>query len=74
MSFQLFEKINVNGKYTHPVFKFLKNKMGGFWGKKIKWNFTKFLLDSNGRPVKRYSPATEPEKIEGDILALLQVK
>lgn len=71
VSFQLFEKINVNGKDTHPIYRYLKSQLGGFLGSKIKWNFTKFLIDKDGKPVKRYSPATLPEKIEADILKLL---
>lgn len=71
VTFQLFEKIDVNGKNTHPVYQFLKSEKGGFLGSKIKWNFTKFLIDKNGIPVKRYSPTTKPEKIEADILKLL---
>jgi len=71
VTFQLFEKINVNGKDTHPIYKYLKSELGGFLGSKIKWNFTKFLIDKNGKPVKRYSPTTLPEKLEADILKLL---
>ena len=71
VTFQLFEKINVNGKNTHPIFKYLKSKLSGFPGSNIKWNFTKFLIDKNGKPVKRYSPVTKPEKLEADIVNLL---
>jgi glutathione peroxidase len=71
VTFRLFEKINVNGKNTHPVFGYLKSEKSGFLGRKIKWNFTKFLIGKDGVPVKRYSPATAPEKIEADILKLL---
>jgi len=71
VTFQLFEKINVNGKDTHPIYKYLKSELGGFLGSKIKWNFTKFLIDKNGKPVKRYSPTTLPDKMEADILKLL---
>lgn len=71
VSFQLTEKVDVNGNNTHPIFKFLKDKKGGFLGSKIKWNFTKFLVDGNGEVVKRYAPTTKPEKIEGDIKKLL---
>ena len=71
VTFPLFEKIDVNGANTHPVFKFLKNKLGGLFGSKIKWNFTKFLLDANGKPVRRFSPVTKPAAIERYIRDLL---
>jgi glutathione peroxidase len=54
----------VNGENAHPLFKYLKKELGGFFGGKIKWNFTKFLIDSNGMPVKRFSPITKPEEID----------
>ncbi len=73
VTFQLTEKIDVNGKYTHPISAYLKQELkGGFFGSRIKWNFTKFLIDANGKPFKRYSPKTAPEKIEKDIVALLR--
>jgi glutathione peroxidase len=71
VSFQLLEKIDVNGANTHPLFTWLKKKAGGWFSNRIKWNFTKFLLDKNGKVIKRYSPITNPEKIEADILKLL---
>ena len=64
VSFPMFEKIDVNGRNTHPVFKFLKRRLGGFLGSRIKWNFTKFVIDKKGRPVKRFAPTTTPEKME----------
>ncbi|WP_207423226.1 glutathione peroxidase [Desertivirga brevis] len=72
VSFQLTEKCDVNGANTHPIFKYLKNELGGFLGSKIKWNFTKFLVGKNGKPYKRYSPITKPEAIEKDIQKLLK--
>ncbi len=72
VTFQLLEKIEVNGKNTHPVFKWLKSKTGGFFGSRIKWNFTKFLIAADGKTIKRYAPVTKPEKIEADILKLLK--
>lgn len=71
VTFQLTEKIDVNGKNTHPVFAYLKRKKGSFLGNRIKWNFTKFLIDKNGNPVKRFAPTDKPEKIEKDILKLI---
>ena len=71
VTFQLTEKVDVNGKHTHEVFEYLKKEKGGFLGSKIKWNFTKFLVDKNGNVVKRYAPTTTPDKIEKDIRKLL---
>lgn len=64
VTFPMFSKIAVNGKDAHPLYKYLKSELGGFPGSRIKWNFTKFLIDKNGKPVKRFSPITKPEKIE----------
>jgi len=74
VTFQLTEKIDVNGKNTHPVFKYLKNALGGFLGKRIKWNFTKFLLLKNGTPYKRYSSFVKPLGMEKDIIYALNKK
>ena len=71
VTFQLTEKINVNGKDEHPVFTYLKNKKGGCFGNNIKWNFTKFLVDKNGNVIERYAPTYKPKKIENDIKRLL---
>lgn len=71
VTFPLFEKIEVNGPGTHPVFQYLKKRLGGWFGSRIKWNFTKFLVDRNGRPVKRFAPVTKPEAIEPQIRQLL---
>ncbi len=73
VTFQLTEKIDVNGKDTHPIFVYLKDELGGTIGKKIKWNFTKFLITPDGKPFKRYAPTTKPEKLEKDIQNLLQL-
>ena len=70
-TFQLFAKIDVNGKNAAPLFTYLKNQKGGFLGDDIKWNFTKFLVSRDGKVVERYAPVTKPEKIENDILKLL---
>ncbi|KAJ0047129.1 hypothetical protein Pint_06128 [Pistacia integerrima] len=56
--------IDVNGKNTAPLFKFLKSEKGGYFGDAIKWNFTKFLADKEGKVVARYAPTTSPLKIE----------
>lgn len=71
VTFTMFEKIDVNGENTHPIFKFLKSKANGMLGEKIKWNFTKFLIDSKGDVVKRFAPITPPNKLRKDIEKLL---
>jgi glutathione peroxidase len=68
VKFPLFSRIDVNGAAAHPLYQFLKKSKPGVLGtKRIKWNFTKFLIDREGRPVRRYSPSTTPEAIEADI-------
>ncbi len=71
VSFPMFEKIEVNGSNAHPIYKYLKSELGGFLGSKIKWNFTKFVIDKNGKPVKRFAPTTAPEKMESYIEEIL---
>lgn len=71
VSFPLSTKVNVNGKQTHPVFAFLKDRSSGLLGSTIKWNFTKFLVAPDGTTVKRYAPKTSPADLEPDIEALL---
>jgi glutathione peroxidase len=71
VTFPLFKKIEVNGAGTHPVFAFLKQGAGGILGDAIKWNFTKFLVDQQGRVVDRFAPATPPEKLGTAIAKLL---
>ena len=73
VTFPLMAKIDVNGPQTHPVFRLLKRRLGGLFGSRIKWNFTKFLLDADGRPVKRFAPVTKPAAIEPFIQKLLAV-
>ena len=72
VTFPMFSKIDVNGKQAHPLFKYLKSKLPGTFGNSIKWNFTKFLIDAEGKPVKRYAPTTSPEKIDGDLATALE--
>ncbi|WP_220783319.1 glutathione peroxidase [Shewanella sairae] len=72
VTFPLFEKIDVNGSNTLPLYAYLKHSAKGLLGsEKIKWNFTKFLVDRQGNPVKRYAPTTKPMALEKDILTLL---
>ncbi|KAF8783250.1 Phospholipid hydroperoxide glutathione like protein [Argiope bruennichi] len=68
VQFDMFSKIDVNGDNTHPLWSYLKKKQGGTFGNFIKWNFSKFLIDKNGQPVKRYAPNVEPNAIEPDLL------
>ena len=64
VTFPMFSKIDVNGDDAHPLYKYLKSELPGVFSNKIKWNFTKFLVDADGKPVKRFSPTTKPEKID----------
>ncbi len=68
VSFPMFQKIDVKGPNAHPLFEFLVSEKKGFLFENIKWNFTKFLVDPDGRVVKRYAPQTSPKKIEDDLL------
>ena len=71
VSFTLSEKIKVNGKHTHPLYKILKSEGGGILSR-IKWNFTKFLVGTDGHVFKRYAPTTSPSEIQKDIDKLLE--
>lgn len=72
VKFPLFSKIAVNGSEAHPLFQFLKKEKKGVLGSEvIKWNFTKFLVDKNGKVVKRYAPTDKPEKIRKDLVQYL---
>ena len=72
VKFPMFSKIEVNGANTHPLYKKLKSEAKGVLGSEgIKWNFTKFLVDPEGKVVKRYATATKPEAIEKDIAGML---
>jgi glutathione peroxidase len=72
VTFPLFSKIDVNGPRAHPLFRFLKSVQPGLLGfDAIKWNFTKFLADADGRVVRRYASMTTPGSIEPDVRALL---
>ena len=72
VSFPMFDKIDVNGPQTHPLFEYLKSEQRGILGSKnIKWNFTKFLVDKSGRVVDRFAPMTKPHAIEKSIQAVL---
>ena len=71
VSFSLFHKVEVNGKNADPLFNYLKASRRGLLGNAIKWNFTKFLVDSEGNVLERFSPKTEPEKLENRIRELI---
>lgn len=60
VKFDLFDKIDVNGKKADPLWQYLKKEQGGMLFDGIKWNFTKFIVDKNGKPVKRFGPTTSP--------------
>ncbi|MDK2562546.1 glutathione peroxidase [Romboutsia sedimentorum] len=72
VTFNMFEKIDVNGENAHPLYKYLKEQSKSILGKEIKWNFTKFLIDDNGNVIKRYAPTVSPLKIKSDIEELLK--
>ena len=71
VSFTQFSKIEVNGENEAPLYTYLKKEQGGVLGSKIKWNFTKFLVDRDGNVVDRFAPTVTPEKIEDSIVKLL---
>jgi glutathione peroxidase len=72
VTFPLFDKIDVNGKNAHPLYKYLTKEVPGFITDDIKWNFGKFLIDKNGVPVERFAPTTEPAKLAEAIEKLLK--
>lgn len=72
VTFPLFAKIEVNGNNADPLYRFLTQNAPGLITDGIKWNFTKFLVDQNGKVVKRFAPQTDPESIAADIEKLLQ--
>jgi glutathione peroxidase len=72
VTFPMFAKVDVNGEGAHPLFKALKARAPGVLGTQpIKWNFTKFLIDKQGRVVKRFAPTDKPEDLAGDVEATL---
>ncbi|KAI3977773.1 hypothetical protein MKX01_040518 [Papaver californicum] len=71
--FPVFAKVDVNGNNAAPLYQFLKTQKGGLFGNAIKWNFTKFLVNKEGKVVDRYAPTTGPLRIEKDIKKLLEV-
>jgi glutathione peroxidase len=73
INFPIFEKVDVKGKDAHPLFKYLTSEKKGLLGSEsIKWNFTKFLINKEGKPIARFAPNTTPEKISKEIETLLK--
>ena len=72
VSFPMFGKVEVNGKTAHPLFNYLKKEARGILSNEIKWNFTKFLIDTDGNVVKRYAPVVTPAQFKKDIEKLLK--
>jgi glutathione peroxidase len=72
VTFPMHDIVKVNGKEAHPLFKYLTENTKGLLGSSIKWNFTKFLVDSEGNVVGRYSPKDKPESFEQDIQKVLE--
>jgi len=72
VTFTMFAKIDVNGDNADPIYKYLKSQKGALLGSKISWNFTKFLIDRQGKVVKRYAPTVKPQDLKNDIEKLLK--
>ena len=70
VTFPIFNKIKVNGKEAHPLFNYLKESLPDILGVRIKWNFTKFLIDQKGNPLKRFAPTDTPEIIEKYLISI----
>ncbi len=71
VDFVMAEKVDVKGESAHPVFNYLTEQLPGMLGKKIKWNFTKFLIGRDGKAIKRFAPTTKPEAVESYIVNAL---
>lgn len=71
ITFKQFSKIDVNGENEEPLYTYLKSQKSGVMGSKIKWNFTKFLVDREGNVIDRFAPTTEPKKIDEKIAKVL---
>ena len=72
VTFSLFEKVDVNGEKAHPLYKYLRREAKGLFSDKIKWNFTKFLIDQQGNVIRRYAPTVKPSAMEKDIVKLMK--
>ncbi|WP_018605085.1 glutathione peroxidase [Uliginosibacterium gangwonense] len=67
VNFPMFEKLEVNGAGAHPLFQWLTTQLPGFFGPRIRWNFTKFLIGRDGTPIKRFAPITKPKRLASHI-------
>ncbi len=67
VSFPVFGKVEVNGPGAHPLFQWLTRALPGLLGPRVMWNFTKFLVDREGRPLRRFAPLTAPGRLEGPV-------
>lgn len=71
VEFPMFAKVKVNGKDAEPLYKYLREALPGFLGNRVKWNFTKFLIDPQGNPVRRFAPRETPSEIRTELEKLL---
>jgi glutathione peroxidase len=71
VTFDMFEKVDVNGRNAHPLFVFLRKRTGGIFSNAVKWNFTKFLISRDGNTIRRFAPTMKPSMIAGAIEKLL---
>jgi glutathione peroxidase len=69
VTFPMFAKVDVKGPHAHPLFPWLTSRLPGWFGRDIKWNFTKFLLGRDGTPLQRYAPLTRPSRLRADVHA-----
>lgn len=74
VSFPMFSKIDVNGPNAHPLYVYVKKELPGIFGGKVRWNFTKFLIGPDGKPVKRFAPTTKPATIDAYLENFLKVQ
>ncbi len=72
VSFPMFAKVEVNGPQAHPLFRWLTSRLPGWFGARVKWNFTKFLVGRDGQVIKRFAPNDAPDKLRADIEAALK--
>jgi glutathione peroxidase len=71
VTFQMFDKVQVNGAGAHPLYRWLRSQKKGLLGDAIKWNFAKFLVGRDGQVIKRYAPTATPAQLRGDVEAAL---
>ncbi len=71
VTFPMFAKVEVNGPQAHPLFRWLTSRLPGWLGRKVRWNFTKFLVGRDGQPLRRFAPVTTPARLEAAVRAAL---